>query len=333
MPKPFHILCFVISICIVVYACYVSNVELLVNLGVALFGVVLASFFSCLCDFVEELFQLNKSRNNKKISKLFKNVFSGIQWKPVFGVIMIDTVACVLARKYSFGMEDVVLILGGIGVIPLLSHFLELNAQSDRAYTLAFNYYITYLVDALSKFKRSFPDADGDSKKFILLFWADYKKEVQLKNLDSQITKITVKRVGRYEFPVYTLKYHENEYTHVILFAEGPLETLKRMCAQSDFRADQLDHQVHLLHKQFSKILTKNEPFEKRCIPILISKPQSLKNSGLVEQIMSASLSPSVSLSPHVPPSHPVTIDTPDSDENGPLLRTDEDAGPERNGR
>ena len=308
------------------------NKELLVNLGLALLGVVLASIFRCLCNFLEELFQLIKSQNNYNISELFRNSFSGIQWKPVILVVIIAAIPCALAKKSSFNLEDAILILSGIGVVPLIAYLLKLNAQSDPAYTLAFNYNTTYLEKALPNFNRSFPDGE----KLILLFWRNYKKDIQLSVMDSDITKITDKHVDGYDgyFSVYNLKYHGNEYRHVIHFVEEPLETLQRMCGHSEeLRADQLDHQVQSLYNHVFKILRKDQCRGNKCLPILISKSKNLENGGLVKQIMSESLPPSVSPSPHFPPSHPVTIYTPDSDENSPLFRTDEDAGPERNCR
>ena len=327
MPKAFHILCIVISTCIIVYAFYVLNEKLLVNLGIALLGVMLASFFRRLCDFVEALFQFEgRSSNNNKISELFANSFSGFLWRIDFVVIIIDAIACAWAKKFLFEMEDLILLVGGISVIPLMTHYLKLDGRSDPAYTLAFNYNITYLEKALSKFQTAFPNGI-----LILLFWSNYEKGKPLSDLDSNITKT---EVDGYEFPVYELKYHGNDYIRVIHFAEEPLETLKRMCGHSkELRADQLDHQVESLYNHVFEILSKDQCRRNKCLPILISKSKSLENGGLVEQIMSASLPPSVSPSPHFPPSHPVTIYTPDSDENSPLFRTDEDAGPERNCR
>ncbi|CAB4030998.1 Hypothetical predicted protein, partial [Paramuricea clavata] len=341
MPRLFQSLCIVISICIITYG-YIVNKELLVNFGFALLGVVLASIFRCLCNFLEELFQVIKSRNDYNISELFTNSFSGIQWKPVIPVVIIAAIPCALAKNSSFNLEDAILILSGIGVVPLIAYLLKLNAQSDPAYTLAFNYNITYLEKALPIFSTSFCDGE----KLILLFWINYNKGTPLSVVDSNITKITDNDGHNGYFTVYKLKYHGIEYRRVIHFAEEPLETLKRMCGHSkELRADQLDHQVQSLHKHLSKILTKDQCFGNKCIPILISKYKSLENGGLVEQIMSASLPPLVSPSPHLSPSHrenssvlridedvsnPVSVSpsphlSPSHPENSPALRIDED--------
>jgi hypothetical protein len=64
----------------------------------------------CLCIFVEELFQF-QSRYNRTILNLFKLCFSGISWKPVIAVVLIDVIVvvpCALAKKSSFGPEDVI---------------------------------------------------------------------------------------------------------------------------------------------------------------------------------------------------------------------------------
>jgi hypothetical protein len=120
---------FVNTILIIVYGC-VENTEVLINIGFALLGVVLAPIFRCSCLFVEELFQF-QSRYKRNILNLFKQCFSGISWKPVVAVVLIDVIPCALAKKSSFELEDVICILSGIGVGPLVAYLLKLNAQSD----------------------------------------------------------------------------------------------------------------------------------------------------------------------------------------------------------
>ena len=158
---------FVNTILIIVYGC-VENTEVLINIGLTLLGVILAPIFRCLCIFVEELFQF-QSRYNRNILNLVEQCFSGISWKPVIAVVLIDVIPCALVKKSSFGLEDAICILSGIGVGPLVAYLLKLNAQSDvdlsrllegkglhPANTLAWNYYINYLEKALPIFSRRF---------------------------------------------------------------------------------------------------------------------------------------------------------------------------------
>jgi hypothetical protein len=255
---------------------------------------------------------------------LFKQCFSGISWKPVIAVVLIDVIPCALAKKSSFELEDVISILSGISVGPLVAYLLKLNAQSDvdlsrllegkglhPAYTLAWNYYINYLEKALPVFSRSFSDSNSpvqsrgsnecsdrdtqpktqlSSKKLILLFSDNYKKEVELVDLDNHISKISDRCVSGYKFPVYGLKYNGNEYKYVILYAEEPLESIKRI---RDFErsklvhVDQVKDQVKLLYRTLvSEILIKDDYCRSKCIPVLMSAAHSLENGGLVEQIM-----------------------------------------------
>jgi hypothetical protein len=167
----------------------------------------------------------------------------------------IDVIPCALAKKSSFELEDVISILSGISVGPLVAYLLQsVNAQSDvdlsrllegrglhpaymhRWCTLAWNYYITdYLEKALPVFSRTFSNSNSpvqgqssdecsdrdtqpkiqlSSKKLILLFSDNYKKEVELVillvDLDNHISKITDICVGGYKFPVYGLQYNGN---------------------------------------------------------------------------------------------------------------------------
>jgi hypothetical protein len=124
----------------------------------------------------------------------------------------------------------------------------------------------------------------------ILLFSDNYKKEVELVDLDNHISKITDICVAGYKFPVFGLKYNENEYRYVILYAEEPLESIKRI---RDFErsklvhVDQVKDQVILLYRTLvSEILFKDNYCRNKCIPILMSAAQSLENGGLVKLIM-----------------------------------------------
>ena len=134
------------------------------------------------------------------------------------------------------------------------------------------------------------PKIQLSSKKLILLFSDNYKKEVELVDLDNHISKITDICVAGYKFPVFGLKYNGNEYKYVILYAEEPLESIKRI---RDFErsklvhVDQVKDQVKLLYRTLvSEILIKDNYCRNKCIPILMSAAQSLENGGLVKLIM-----------------------------------------------
>ena len=134
------------------------------------------------------------------------------------------------------------------------------------------------------------PKIQLSSKKLILLFSDNYKKEVELVHLDNHIRKISDIYVNGYKFPVFGLKYNGNEYKYVILYAEEPLESIKRM---HDFggskrvHVDQVKDRVKLLYRTLvSEILIKDDYCRNKCIPVLMSAARSLDNGGLVEQIM-----------------------------------------------
>ena len=91
-----------------------------------------------------------------------KACFSGISWPAVVVIFLVGAISLVLARKTSFKLGDLVYILGGIGVGPLVTHLLNLNTQSEvdvsrlleekrlyPAYTIAWNYHFQYLKKAL----------------------------------------------------------------------------------------------------------------------------------------------------------------------------------------
>jgi hypothetical protein len=145
---------------------------------------------------------------------------------------------------------------------------------------------------------------------------------------DSHICKIADKPVDGFNFPIYDLQHTDgHKYRLVILYAEDALQTLTRMCTHSKpLRWDQLNHQVELLHKTVSEILSKDEYSfcKNNCIRIRMSAAQSLENGGLVSLIISR-----LGLS-----SHEVNID---QDENGapPQTETHNEADQSqlRNGR
>ena len=283
----------------------------LISLGLGLLGILLAPVIRCLCDLVDELCQC-QSWCKGNIFKLFQACFSGISWKSVIVVAVIDGIALLI--RQTFSLNDVMLVLGGISVGPLVTILLDLNAPSavDRSrqsekeksslpYTLARIYYFHFLPDALLAFSNRFPyndptvrlDECSDKiqlhlKKLILLFSPNFKKGVELSELDNHISKITDVNEGKYKFSIYGLKYKESEYNFVILYAEEHLEILKGMCkseACKPVHLDQVKEQVKLMFGTVCEYLNGND-LPCKCIPVLVSASEGFENGGLVKQIM-----------------------------------------------
>jgi dipeptide/tripeptide permease len=93
------------------------------NLGLGFMGIILGTLVDRLSLVIEELFQF-KSRYNRDIRKLFKSCFSGINLPAVAAVCLIVGVACTIGRETGFQFVDIIYILGGIGVGPLVIHAL-----------------------------------------------------------------------------------------------------------------------------------------------------------------------------------------------------------------
>ena len=295
----------------------------IVNLGLGLLGIVLGHVIYCLCNIIEELRQFER-RYNRSIFALCKQCMTGISWKSAILVGIIDVIGVGFAKGFSFKLGDLLYILGGIGVSPLISYLLNLNHQTgvDRSrdleknglypsYTLAWHYYTHYLKPILPVFIKCFStnstpvqDQEGSSehsdrdkqpkiplssKKLIVLLSHDYKKDVKLVDLDDNISEITCISEGGYKFPLYNLKHDGKDYQYVIQYADEPLETLQSMCYSERCEAvhkDQLEEQVKLLCKTLSEILTKEGHYRSMCTFVLITEIESLQNGGLVKIIM-----------------------------------------------
>ena len=287
------------------------------SLGLGLLGVLLAPVIRCVCDLVDELRQF-QSCYKGDLFKLSKACFSGISWKSVIAVAIVDGIALLI--RQTFSLNDVMVILGGIGVGPLVTILLELNAPSavDRSrqsekekstlpYVLAWIYHFHFLQDTLSAFAKRFPDSNltvrldegqrldecSDQvqlhlKKLILLFSANFKKGVELPELDDHIRKITDVHEGKYKFPIYGLKYKENEYNFVILYAEEYTEIIKEMSKSEACKAvhpGQVEEQVMFMFATVNEYL-KMDGHPCKCIPVLVSAAEGFENGGLVKQIM-----------------------------------------------
>jgi hypothetical protein len=295
-----------------------------VNNGLVLLGIILGHVIYCFCNIVEELRQF-KRRYDRSFCKLFQQCMTGISWKSAIGVGIVDVIAVGLAKKFSFELGDLLYILGGIGVCPLISYLLNQNRQTGvdhsrhleenmlhPAHTLAWGYYIHRLQKMLPVFIKRFcnsntpvqddqgssehsdrdthPKKQLTSKKLILLVSQHYNKDVKLVDLDNRIKEITRIFEGGYEFPLYSLKHNGKEYQYVIQTVDEPLETLQSMCNSEGCKSvheDQLEEQVKLLCKTLSEKLVKDGYHKNICTFVLITEVDSLQNGGLVKIIMS----------------------------------------------
>ena len=295
----------------------------LANIGLGLLGMILGQIIYCLCNIVEELRQF-KSRYNRNICRLFKQCFTGISWKAVIIVGVLDAMGVAGLKQFSFELGDLLYVLGGIGLSPLVSYLLNLNALTEvdhsrfleegglyPAYTLAWDYtcylekFLPIFIQHFSNSNTPVQDQQGSnehlhrdaqpkirlsSRKLILLFSHNYEKEVKLVDLDNHISKLTDVCEGGYKFPIYGLKYNGREYQYVIQFAKEPLETIQRMCDSEECKPvhnDQLEDQVKLLYRTLSEILKNKGFYRNMCTLVLITGVESLENGGLVKVIMS----------------------------------------------
>jgi hypothetical protein len=235
----------------------------LFNLGLGLLSIILGTFADRFSLIFEELSQL-RSRYNQSIVEMCKACFSGISWPAVLVIFLVGAISLVLARMTSFKLGDLVYILGGIGVGPLVMHLLNLNIQSEvdisrlleerrlyPAYTIAWNYYFHYLKKALPIFNECFSESNipvqdqgtgqGSTdqsaqpkvqlrlKELIVIIPHNCKMKNNLEELDNHIRKITDIGNNGYNFPVYALTHNGKEDQYVVVFANEPLETIKEM--------------------------------------------------------------------------------------------------------
>ena len=303
-----------------IYTCHEKHsYPVLFNLGLGLLAIILGTFVDRLSLVLEEMCQL-QSRYNGKILVVFKACFSGISWPGIIVIVVLGSISLAIGKKMTFELGNLIYILGGIGVGPLITHFLNLNTLSEvdisrlveekhlyPAYTVAWDYYFHYLKKVLPKFNESFTESSVPEqiqtvqqkvplslKKMILLISHDCKTKDNLYELDNHIRKIDDKIIDGYKFPVYGLTSKEREYKLVILFAKEPLETLKEMSKSERIKTiheDDCEEQVKLLYRTLaSEILTSpiNEECNDMCVlvPIMAENATSLQNGGLVKLII-----------------------------------------------
>ena len=135
---------------------------MLFNLGFGLLGIFLGTFVDRLCTVIEELFQY-KSRYSKDIHVLFKSCFSGINWFTVLVVLGVLGGSIGFGHRTSPTYADLIYVLGGIGIGPLVIRLLNLNTNSKvevsrileekemyPGHTLAWSYFFNHLMPAIN---------------------------------------------------------------------------------------------------------------------------------------------------------------------------------------
>ena len=130
-------------------------------------GVIFGTFAERLSLVSEEFFHVQR-RYNGNIKKMYKACFSGFSWGAlcVACAVVFIYFGILSASTHTFEPKYAACILiGGIGVVPLIMHLLNPNSQSevhvstilDKHETnpgdiLAWSYYLNYLEPALLKF-------------------------------------------------------------------------------------------------------------------------------------------------------------------------------------
>ena len=217
------------------------------NLGFGLLGIIFGVFVDRCCLFLEELRQF-KMRYNRNCSKVFKSCFSGISWAAVFIVACIIIGSCVLGRKTPLKVADAIYVLGGIGVGPLLIHFLNLNTESNitvsrilekkkmyPGYILAWSYYFNPLVKEVEDFYDKVLKTDKSKELYLdqmillLIPGTDISNIDDLISHDEMIVKLATSSHESDQFPVYKLTYHEDEYNFVMKCVRDPIVALRKM--------------------------------------------------------------------------------------------------------
>jgi hypothetical protein len=230
------------------------------NLGLGLMGIILGTVDDRLSLFIEELFQL-QTRYNGEYSKAFKACFNGISWYAVAVVFAFVVISCYVGRKTPYKLADIIFILGGIGVGPLIIHLLNLNTESDvdvsrmleekqmyPGYTLAWSYYFNHLkpaVEILNDPKKNLKSTTSDARqegmklslnKLLLLLppSTDIADIDTLISKDETIENISVNNdQNPYTFPLYWFKEHGKKY-YTMKCVKEPIVALREMRGSSD---------------------------------------------------------------------------------------------------
>ena len=299
--------------------CYTRNENvtypLFFNLGFGFLGIILGTLIDRLTLFVEECCCQQNSRRSESCWNVFKACFSGVYWPGVFLVLVLVFVVCYVGTGTSFTLADIIYILGGIGVGPLVTHLLNLNTQSEvnvarileerqmyPGYTLAWSYYFNDLKPSVQKFNlaivgrqcrdRASASEENEMKlsldKLLLLLppSTDLTNIDVLISYDESIAKLK-SHENTYPFPVYRLP--ENRY-YAMKCVKEPIMALREMkkLGQIKFVTDDTyDDEIQRFFKTLCKIV-KDPPHDEctmmtHVVPITVKtgNKEKLKNGGL----------------------------------------------------
>ena len=291
-----------------------KNLSYLLATLIELISVVIGTLIDRSVLMFEEI-RHRHQRYDKSWIKMVKACFGGIKRSVLVvtvGLTVVLIVVVIVEKGAPYWESAYVLhIVSGIGVAPLIMNLLHLNEPCEVDFTtlleeretrpgqiLAWNYYLSDLKEALSRFKEartdSFPSPHENCKlsspKLLLLVQLGHKMKDNLKNVDDKINKLFDLND---EFPIYELQVSGDKQKYVaIRNIWVPLTTLCSMRELSDPKAvnkDNVEQEAIFFYKTLTKILNSDQNREASdnyvIIPIREESPESLSNGKLVKLI------------------------------------------------
>lgn len=240
----------------------------LLHFALGLAAIILGTFVDCSLLVVEEIYHF-RSRYDSDIKKLWQACFSGLSWTAV--TLAVAVIVILLTITFRNATYELTYLVIGIGVGPLVTHLLSPptksqvhvstildESQSHVGQILAWSYYLHYLDNPLSTFKRHSLDQGEHVSlsldKLILLISLDCSITENLEYQDGTVKKLC--EIYEYQFPVYKLIWNSKEYIFAIEYAKQPLETLYQMsqCAYSSVASQKskLEYEVEFLYGTLS---------------------------------------------------------------------------------
>ena len=311
-------------------ACYTRNeivtYPVFFNLGFGLLGIILGTFIDRFSLFLEECCFQQNCRCNESCSKVFKACFSGIYWPGVVLVLGIVVLGCLVGKRTSFTLADIIYILSGIGVGPLVTHVLNLNTQSEvdvsrileekemyPGYALAWSYYFNHLKPSVQKFHRAISkrqtrtfreglhprrnnEIELSQNKLLLLLppSTDLTQIDRLVSFDKAIVKIKKNsNQNSYPFSVYHLP--NNQY-YAMKCVKEPIIALRKMKSSASVKFvtdDSYQDEIKRFYKRLCEILENppDDEFAMMGLVVLITvktgEREILRNGGLSSIITS----------------------------------------------